>query len=171
MKKIIIFVFIFFIFIFYFISPIKSQVSNNTNRFIGYFFNIYGEFTPFEINYAFDNLNIYLKSQHKIEFLNNGLSSRALSLELLRKENLKCLAEFSGKVTNINYSNSQFKTDISLKLIFDSISTDQIDLEVSKDFEGVNADSINDSKSFTLSKAFIDIFAENIDKIKEILTK
>jgi len=171
MKKII-FIFIFiFVFILLIVNPVFSDDLDPKSTFLIYLNNIYGEFTPFEAGYAASNLNIILKSKYKIQLIDNGLSSKALSLEVLKKFNLSTYAEVSGKVTSINLSNSMYKTGISLNILIDNIKTNEIDLEKNKSFEGEESYSITDSRAYTLSKAYIDIFTENIEKIIEILNK
>ncbi|NMC68056.1 MAG: hypothetical protein GYA61_07510 [Spirochaetales bacterium] len=166
--------FLFFLFLISFLItlfPIHFVSAENKLTFAVFFNNFTGEFAPNEVKLATDNLYIYLKSKYNIELVDYGLSSRAYALELMRKDNLKCYAEFSGKTIGINYSNSKYKIDLSINLIFDSTKTDQIDFEKTKNYEGEESYTIGESKSFTLSKAFIDIFSENIDKIKEILSQ
>ncbi len=169
MKKIIFINFIIIFFVLSIVYPVFSSESDIKSTFLLYFNNIYGEFTSYETNYALNNLVLFLKSKYNIQIIDNGFSTRNLSMELVKKFNLSSLAEMTGKVNSINYSNGKYRTGIYLNLIFDSIKTDQIDLETSKSFEGEEANSMLDSRAFTLSKAYIEIFTENIEKILEIV--
>lgn len=153
------------------IQGLYSQSYEPKSTILVYFNNIYGEFSPTEVTYAFSNLVIYLQNKHKIKMIDNGLSSKQISLEVLKRYSLTSYAELSARIVSVRYSNSKFKVDILLNFAFDSIKTDNIDFEKSKNYEGEEAASMSDSKSFTLSNSFIDIFDENIDKVKEILSK
>ncbi len=171
MKRRFFLLFIFFILFLLTLFPINFIDADNKIVFAIFFNNISGEFIPNEVKYAVDNLYLYLKSKYNIELLDNGLSSRSLTLELLKNNNLSCYAEFSAKTIGISYSNSRYKVDLSVNLIFDSTKTEQIDFEKTKAYEGEESSNLSDSRSFTLSKAYLDIFSENIDKIKEILSQ
>lgn len=171
MKKVIFLSLILIFFILFLIIPAYTQNTDPKTTFLIYFNNIFGEFTPAEVNYAASNLHIILKSKYNIQLIDNGLSSKAISLEVLKKFNLNTYAELSGRVTSIYYSTNKYKVGISLNLVFDSLKTGEIDLEKTKTYEGEESSSIVDSRTFTLSNAYIDIFSENIEKIKEILAK
>lgn len=171
MKKIILFFLLIFLYITLQIHPVYSQNNDPKTTFVIYLNNIYGEFAPYEFSYAVYNLSSFLQSKYKIKIIDNGLSSKILSLELLKRLNLNSYAEISGKIQSVNYSNSKFRVDISLNLIFDNIKTNEIDLENSKNFDGEESLTLSDSKAFTLSNSMIEIFNENINKIIDILIK
>ncbi|MFN3411685.1 MAG: hypothetical protein ACK4YF_05975 [Exilispira sp.] len=171
MKKIIVIFLLIFLYITLQIHPVYSQSNDPKTTFVIYLNNIYGEFAQYEFSYAVYNLSSFLQSKYKIKIIDNGLSSKILSLELLKRLNLSSYAEISGKIQSVNYLNSKFRVDISLNLVFDNIKTDEIDLENSKNFDGEESLTISDSKAFTLSNSMIEIFNENINKVIDILNK